>query len=473
MTGWIAIAIFLSYVAGVACAAHALRQVRTAQGMIAWLMALLLIPFIAVPAYLVLGRSKFQGYLSSRASVEEATREVARMAREHACECVLDPDNEDPLFAGLSELARVPATRSNRVEVLINGDRAFRSLFEGIESAQDYILAMFYIIRCDGVGLKFKDALMERARAGVRVYLLYDEIGCFGLGDDYIDELRDAGVNVSAFNAVDGRRLRFQLNFRNHRKLVVVDGRSCWIGGINVGDEYLGLNPEFGEWRDTHARLDGPATLGAQLAFCMDWYWACEEDLDLDWTVHPVDGGDTEALVFPAVPAGHVEGATLMFMRVIMSARQRLWLTTPYFVPDPGIVTALQAAAVSGVDVRLIIPEVSDHPAADRAAWSYYESLMDCGVRVFFHRKGLMHQKVFLVDDELVGIGSKNFDNRSFRLNFELTLLAKGERVVRQVEEMLEKDLEDTRELRPEEVESQTTAFLMGARLCRLAAPIL
>ena len=463
----------LSWMMGVYYAINALQHTRTAQGTTAWVISLLTIPFLAVPLYAVFGRNKFSGYRDSRRSVADATMEIAERAREQACDCQIPEDTELPLLRCLSRLERLPATIKNRFEILIDGNNGFDSIIAGIESAEKYVLAQFYIIRGDEIGRRFREALCNKAREGVPCYLLYDEIGCYEADDAVFDAYEAAGVNVTPFNPTDGRRHRYQLNFRNHRKIVVVDGKSCWIGGLNVGDEYLGNNPKFGPWRDTHARLDGPATLGAQLTFCMDWYWARSERLQLDWTPHPVDGGDVMALVFPSDPAGELEGTTLLFHQVIDEASERLWLTTPYFVPDPGIVAALQAAALRGVDVRIIYTEKSDHRLADLAAWTYLESLLAAGVRVFLYQGAMMHQKVILVDDHLATVGSANFDNRSFRLNFEVTLVAIGDSVVRQVEDMLRSDLERCREVTEDELQQQSAGFVIAARLARLTAPLL
>jgi cardiolipin synthase len=271
------------YVFGIIAAIEAIMTVRTAQGAIAWSVSLVTFPFVALPAYLVLGRSKFEGMVEAyEASSDEIDSIVADMRRN------LEPWNiatssRPSMYQAVRKLSGMSLTRGNRVDLLVNGTATFDSILAGIARARDYVLFQFYMIHDDGLGRRVQQALIERANAGVRVYVLYDEIGSKGLPDRYVAELRAAGAQVSAFNATQGVRNRFQLNFRNHRKMVVVDGSTGWVGGHNVGDEYLGLDPEFTPWRDTHVRLE-PAVTQLQSVIAHDWYWATREILELDWT---------------------------------------------------------------------------------------------------------------------------------------------------------------------------------------------
>ncbi|HEX2837447.1 MAG TPA: phospholipase D-like domain-containing protein, partial [Phycisphaerales bacterium] len=249
---------------------------RTAQGTIAWSISLLLMPWLSLPFYLVLGDRKFIGY--ERAS-PEGSREIDVLARallESLAPFV--PPNSEAGFAdrGFTKLARFPFTSGNKVTLLINGSATFDAILEAVESAREYIVVQFYIVRDDGLGKRLQRALLAARKRGVRVYLLYDEIGSHGLPRAYLQALKDAGCECSGFRTKARKQRPFRLNFRNHRKIVVVDGRVAFTGGHNVGDEYLGLHKVLTPWRDTHVSIRGPAVQCVQLAFVEDWFWATQ-----------------------------------------------------------------------------------------------------------------------------------------------------------------------------------------------------
>jgi cardiolipin synthase len=252
-----------------------------------------------------------------------------------------------------------------------------------------------------------------------------------------------------------------------------VDGKTAWIGGHNVGDEYLGLNEKIGDWRDTHTRLQGPAVLGAELTFATDWLWATRSSLDIDWDFNGVGQGECEVMIFPSDPASEFEEAGLMYLQLIVDARQRIWIASPYFVPDRGIISALQLAALRGVDVRLIIPDEPDGHMVGMANWAFTKELLPAGVKVYRYQGGFMHQKVLLMDDDIAGIGTANFDNRSFRLNFEVTLLARNPDFTRQVSDMLEQDITRSRLVTQTELAAKPRWFPLAMGIARLFSPVL
>jgi cardiolipin synthase len=307
----------------------------------------------------------------------------------------------------------------------------------------------------------------------VRVYFLYDDVGSHALSRSYKNELREAGVEVFNFHTRQSPRNRFQINFRNHRKIVVVDGRVAWIGGHNVGDEYLGRDPKFGHWRNTHVRIEGPAATAAQLSFAEDWNWATGSVPELNWTPESAsDGSDVPVLIIPTGPADEFETAALMFTHAINSATERIWIASPYFVPDEGLMSALQLAGLRGVDVRILIPDKADHPLIYLAAFSYFDDALAAGVQFYKYADGFMHQKVILVDDVAASVGTANFDNRSFRLNFEITAMVADSTFVEEVEHMLQNDFAASRKVGPNEYSERPFWFRLAVRLARLTAPI-
>lgn len=459
---------------GFISAVHAVMNVRTPQGSIAWAVSLVTMPVITVPAYWVFGRSKFHGYVLARQADAELVDRIADEAMQGIDRLVARTEWGHTAIRGTERLARLPFAGGNNVELLVDGEATFASIFEGIDAAEDYILVQFYIVRADDIGNQLKERLESAAQRGVRVYFLFDEVGSLGLDGSYLTELRSAGVNVLPFHSRKGSGNRFQLNFRNHRKTVVVDGHTAWIGGHNVGDEYLGKDPEFGNWRDTHMRLEGPAALGAQVAFVEDWRWAADETLDdLTWSPTASESGNAQAVVIASGPADELETASLMFNQAINAATRRVWIASPYFVPDDAIVQALQLAALRGVDVRILIPEVSDSIFVKLAAYSYFDELKFTGVTFYRYQDGFLHQKVMMIDDTVAAVGTANFDNRSFRLNFEITAVVADEEFAGDVERMFEADFARSRKMEPGEYDSKSYLYKVAVRLARLAAPVL
>lgn len=474
VTTLIAVALVLVYVIAIVSALEAILNARTSQGAVAWAISLLTLPYITVPLYLVFGRNKFDGYLDQRDEIERESLRLIRRTSGMIEQHIVPVSSDTPLYASLYNLARMPATSGNRVELLIDGQQTFDSILAGLESAQKYIFFQFYIIRDDKLGRRLCRALADRARAGVKVFLLYDEIGSRKFARTRLcSQLQMTGVKVAPFNTTQGRRNRFQLNFRNHRKNVVVDGKYAWIGGHNVGDEYMGLKRRYGQWRDTHTRVEGPAVMGAMLAFATDWHWATRSAMNVEWDFPDSPRGDSTVLVFPSDPASEYDEAGLMYHQAIAAATRRIWIASPYFVPDHGIVSALQLAALRGVDVRVLIPDEPDGPVVAMANWSYTRDLLPTGVKVYRYQNGFMHQKVLLMDDRIAGVGTANFDNRSFRLNFEITLLVDDPAFAARVDEMLQADMRRSRQVSTQEMDNKPVWFPLAMGIARLFSPML
>ena len=406
-------AMLFAHVLGFVSSLDALMSTRTSPGAVAWIVSLNTFPVAAVPTYWVFGRSRFQGYVIGRREDDNElyTELQDRMSLVHPFRVTLPPD--DRKVEAIERLAKMPMVVGNEVELLIDGEATFRSIFEGIEAARESVLVQFYIVRDDDIGRELQALLMRKAREGVRVHFLYDEIGSYRLPASYLAAMSEAGVEVRRFHSTRGTGNRLQLNFRNHRKVVVVDGRHGWLGGLNVGDEYLGRSSRFGDWRDTHLRMTGPATLCLQLSFVEDWHWATGEVLELDWTPQPANGQDVPVLVLPSGPADRFETASLMVQHAINSARERLWISSPYFVPDEGVLGALKLAALRGVDVRVLIPERPDNILTYYAAYAFVAPLLEVGVHIHRYQAGFLHGKTMLIDDSASAVGTVNLDNRS------------------------------------------------------------
>ncbi|WIX34625.1 cardiolipin synthase [Salinicola sp. JS01] len=472
MTWIIGTLLFLCHVVGTISAVFALMSSRTSQGAVAWIITLVLFPYFSVPIFWIFGRPRFYGYVSARGERDTVLRQVLKRYRPHMDDYVSRPEAVSGRIRAVEQLAMMPMTRGNRVELLIDGERTFDSLFAGIDQAEEYILVQFFIVRADEIGLAFKRKLIHQAEHGLNVYFLYDEIGSRGLPGGYLRDLEEAGVRVSAFNSSRGWRHRFQVNFRNHRKIVVVDGRSGWTGGLNVADEYLGRVERYGAWRDTHLKLEGPSVLALQEAFWEDWYWATGDILALGWRIHHVAEATQHVAIVPSGPADGRETASLLVQHAIHGARHRLWVTSPYFVPDHGVQDALILAALRGVEVRVLIPERPDHLLVFLSAFAFLPEMIRNGVKIYRYQPGFLHQKTLLVDDHTAMVGTVNLDNRSFRLNFEVTAYVPDKTFAAEVTAMLEQDFAHSREVTERELAARPLWRKVVSRATYLLSPI-
>lgn len=459
--------------AAIAAAIEAIIRARTPQGAIAWSLFLVMFPLLALPAYLFLGDRKFSGYVDARRDGDAPLQLLAREINEQLPVALRAQFGAGESAHGvLTRLARLPFFGGNRSRLLINGE----ATFDAISQATDYILVQFYIVRNDTLGRQLRQKLIEASSRGVRIYILYDHVGSNSLNDSYLQPLRQAGVETVSFrgSSRSGGHL-FRVNFRNHRKIVVVDGHTAFVGGHNVGDEYVGNSPDpsMRPWRDTHVEVCGPAVLGVQLTFIEDWYWMTGQIPAVRTGPTPAEGADQRILVLPSGPADALDTCGLLFTELIHSARRRLWIVSPYFVPDDAVVSALQIAALRGVYVRIMLPERADKLLVYLAKFSYLEEALPLGIRFFSYKQGFLHQKVILVDEGITGIGTANLDNRSFRLNFEITLLFVDRQCVEDVETMLEADFSRCREMSLDEIQKRSFWFRLATRIARLFAPVL
>lgn len=485
MTTLAVIATFF-HVTGLLSAAHAVWNCRTSQGSIAWGFSLILFPYLAVPAYWTLGRNKFEGY---RQAFSRNKLDRARVASQ--LEALRDRATIDtsPLYRGFQALSDFPITSGNQAQLLIDGEETFRVLFDEIRRAKSYVYIEFFLIADDGIGREFKDLLVAKARDGVKIYFVYDELGSIGLPGAYPRELTAAGVKIFPFYPARflppyhgaKRNLRsllagrFQFNLRNHRKITVVDGKVALAGGVNVHDASLGRSKFYGPWRDTHLRLEGPAVAAIQLAFLDDYGWASSGQIpeELEFVATPPTEGGMDALYLASGPADDIEAGKLFFLHCIQSAKKRIWMATPYFIPPHSVLDALKAAALRGVEVKIIIPLRWDLLVMYLAAFSYLPEAEAAGMEIYRYSAGHPHQKVMLIDDEVAWVGSSNLDARSMLLNFEGNCVVFGSEFAGQVEEMLKHDFARCQPLGKRDYERRSLLFKLGVKLCRLFEPIL
>lgn len=424
---------------------------------LAWLLALVFIPFGGVIFYVLFGRIRARVVAKQYAQVVAHVRrvmadlDVKRRLQQTATQPV-EPRTQSMLKLG-DRLTSTPASQGNDVGILIDGAATYQAFVDAIESATDHIHVEFYIVQPDETGCALRDRLVRRAREGIAVRMLVDGLGSASLPGDFFDPLREAGGEAAVFRPA-ARFLallpwRDRIDFRNHRKLVIVDGQVGFTGGINVGREYLGLDPSVGYWRDTHIRIEGPAVLSLQKAFAEDWLHATDFLLEEKrYFPEPrLSNGAYALQVIDSGPDRTYSPLSYIYTQAIALARERVWITNPYFVPSPPIEQAIIAAALRGVDVRLLIPKKSDSLVVKFAAMSYFPALLEAGVRVYSYARGFVHAKTMVVDDWIGTIGSANMDMRSFHLNYELNAFVYGKRFCDDLGRVFLNDLNSAEEL--------------------------
>ncbi len=461
--------ITISYVLGIFCACYAILSSRTPQGATAWVFALLSFPLVTVPVFLIFGRSKFQGYNSKRKLMDFKVQQEFERLKAIEAGYIPQSDEIHLINATIAPGNQPGFTRKNGIELLIDGDQTFQRILNDIEKATNYIVLQVYIFRADALGLQFVEILSRKAREGLRVTVLNDEIGA-KLPQSIRDEFTRSGVQLGSFN--DGKKGRLQINFRNHRKIIVIDGKVAYVGGHNIGIEYLGDSAKYGPWRDTHVRLQGPSVIAAQLACAKDWFCCNEKPLSADWKIH-LPESDCNVMVLHTGPADEKQTCLLAHLALINASSKRLWIANPYIVPPESLLDALILARMRGVDVRVIFPSHSDSRTVMLACEVYQERLAQHGIRVFRYLAGFLHQKSIVVDETFGVVGSANFDCRSMFINFEVSVLSTEKDFISQMSHMLEADFAHSQEMHLKDFEQLSLVHRITTRAANLLAPVL
>ena len=442
-------------------------QKREPVATLSWVLSLALLPYLGYLVYFLLGPQKIQR--------QRLRRSLARNRLDpRTLACPLDADCTELALLGQASTGLAPST-ADAVELLVDGGATYDAIVEAIAAARDHVHLEYYIFMPDRSGTRLRDALVERARAGVKVKLLLDAVGSSRLDRRFLQPLRDAGGEVAWFHPARFRGFaRPWLNLRNHRKLVVVDGRIAFTGGINVTDEE---NERLRDdaYRDLHLRLGGEVVRSLQLVFVEDWVYASSQTraafANCQLWPQATPGGIAAQLLVSG-PDSSWEAIHRMHVAAIHEARRRVWLVTPYFVPGEAARMALTSAALGGLDVRLLVPRRSDSRLVTAAARSYYDELLAAGVTVHEYGPRMLHTKALLCDDNLALIGSANFDHRSFRLNFEASVLLRDRGLAARLDELLQAEFALAREVRPDRRRS-LWRYRLPEALARLLSPLL
>ena len=389
---------------------------------LAWITVLLVVPVVGLVLYIFFGRN-----IQNKRIISRRNR---RKLRRLAADAVPGGTRIDPRPSATRQQITLASAlcgshfyEGNRVEIFDNGPDKFRALLADIASARHSINMQYYIIINDGIGTQVMEALMERARAGVKVRLIYDHVGSFKLKGSYLKKLREAGVEAHPFFKVVFPPFGTRINWRNHRKIVVIDGKIGYIGGMNVADRYVTGGRNFSLWRDLHLRVTGPAVAPLQQSFATDWNFMGLPLIEEAAGGEPVSDNPAGMQLVTGGPTAQWLNMTMVFQQAIASARKCVWIQTPYFIPTEGLLHALQIAALGKVDVRIMLPRRSDSDMLRWASFSYIQECLRAGIKVYLFGKGMLHSKAIIVDDNFATVGSTNFDFRSFEHNFEANML--------------------------------------------------
>lgn len=448
----------------------------------AWLFVLFFLPIIGFALYLLLGRNlQKKHFVRWHAIQQEETIEIFHEQKTALEEGTYEFPNaitkkHSPLIKMNVDYNHALLSSKNDVKIFSEGKDKFRSVIEDIENAKQSIHIQYYIYKMDDVGKSIYNALIKKAQEGIEVKMIYDDLGSRKLRIKHFKKLTEAGGQVVAFFSSYLKLLNPRINFRNHRKLIIIDGRIGYIGGFNVGNEYACLDDEIGYWRDTHLRIEGNSVYNMQAHFLFDWHQARNEELsEIEQRYFPSFTVDahTPVQIVSSGPDTDFESIKNSYIRMILSAKKYVYIQSPYFVPDEAFLHAIQIAASSGVDVRIMTPEKTDHPFVYGANSAYGGDLLEHGGRVYRYTKGFLHAKMLVIDDEVATIGTANIDVRSFSLNFEINAILYDEALAIKCRELFETDIKDSFELTIEKYEHRKTWTKIRESVSRLLSPIL
>lgn len=446
----------------------------------AWLMVLLFIPIAGFILYLVFGKKIsnkriFTWDTKSKLGVKKAVQQQLNTI-ENDEYVYKDKSLIDYKELYIMHLRNNDAilTQDNNVQIFTDGHKKFAALLADLEKATDHIHLLYYIIRHDVLGRQIADVLVKKAKEGVEVRVLYDDMGSRRLSRKYIRRLRVAGVMVGAFFPPKIPKINLKINFRNHRKLAIIDGKVGYIGGFNIGDEYLGKDKKFGYWRDNHLRIDGNAVRNMQTRFILDWNQASRDHIlyeDRFYTAHPA--GDVGMQVVSSGPDSEWEQIKNGYMKMIMSAKEYIYIQTPYYIPDESLRDALRIAVLSGVKVKIMIPNKPDHPFVYWATLSSVGDLLNAGAEAYVYQNGFLHAKTIIIDGKISSVGTANIDVRSFRLNFEVNAFLYDKQITQELEAAFENDIHYSTQITKKLYNKRSMGIRFKESISRLLSPVL
>ncbi len=437
---------------------------------IAWILVLIFLPVVGFLFYILVGRKFRKRHMISKRSLlinkKNNTSDLTELPNLNLS------DTQRSIATLASRKSDAPLHENSKIEIFTDANELYSSIIEDLRKAKHHIHMEYYIFLADNIGSAVMEVLKEKAKEGVTVRVIIDDVGSWQLKKKKIKELRNAGIDVQSFLEVGLPYINSRVNYRNHRKIIVIDGAVGYTGGFNIADRYVkGLS--WGPWRDTHIKIEGSAVLGLQKNFLTDWFFVKRELVE-DVTYYPAQEkkGNCLSQIIISGPDMTWESIMQVFTKAFMEAKERIYIETPYFLPPESLITALQTAALCGVDVRLILPMKSDARITLYSTFSYLDQMLKAGIKVYLYQKGFIHSKIVVTDDIAI-IGSANMDFRSFEQNFELSVIMYDAEIAQKMVEIYENDLRSSEEIKKEEWTTRRFSQKIKESLARLLSPLL
>ncbi len=468
------------YILTVALAGKIIMDTKTSSKTLAYLMLIVFLPFLGIVIYFVFGvnyrKNKFYTFKIERN--EELYSKIQKLISEEHRSVFASNKGKLEKYQSTTEFlfadAHSPLTSGNHVELLVNGEEKFPKVKEVLLQAKHHIHLEYYIYNNDIIGNEIADILIQKAQEGVLVRFLYDDLGSSKLNRAFLKKLHQGGVEARPVNKVKFKLLANRINYRDHRKMIIVDGEHVFTGGINVSDKYINSNPDQ-YWRDTHLYIRGKSAFYFQFLFFSNWIFATNKMIDIreEYFSSATEGfGDK---IVQGVDSGPDKRPAIMMSTTsaIYSARENIYITTPYFIPTESILFSLKQQALAGLDVRLLVPEKGDSKIVNAAAFSYYQELLENKVKIYFYKKGFIHAKTIVIDDDFACVGTANMDVRSQELNFEVNTLIYNNDINHQLKELFLKDLESSDNITLQQWKKRSKLYVFFEHLARLFSPLM
>lgn len=438
---------------------------------ISWVLILLLLPLVGLFIYYFFGEDSRKQRLISHKMYKKLNRRS--IGRKELMETLNPPPEHKGLVNLLNRIKGVPLYGGSSVTFYSDGKSKFDALIAELENAKKHIHIQYYIFLDDETGCKIRDILVRKAAEGVEVRLIYDDVGSWKAKRGFFKDMQRRGVQVQPFLKVAFKLLTSRVNYRNHRKIVVIDGKIGFVGGMNIADRYI-YGVSFGIWRDSHIKVEGKGVAGLQTAFLIDWYSSSREFLASDTYYPPLENkGNNLMQLVTSGPVGQFKDIHLGILQAISNAKELVYIQTPYFVPTDALLLAMQMASMRGVDVRLMVPRHSDTTFVHIATKAFLKEVLDAKVSVYFYEAGFLHSKLMVVDNSLTITGSANMDVRSFEHNFEIDAFIYNEETCRQAKEIFFRDMEQSTRLFVEDWEKRGRFEKFIESVMRLFSPLL
>lgn len=448
----------------------------------AWLLLLYFIPVLGFVFYLFFGQDMHKRKMFQVKAVEDhigktIRQQSYRIKNKDPMRLNGDISNYKDLIMYNLDSAGAVLTHDNDISIYTEGEAKFEALIEDIRKAEKFIHIQYYIIRDDILFHRIREVLEEKVTQGVEVRILFDAMGCRSVKKEFWKKLKDSGIRIAEFFPAIWGRFQLRINYRNHRKIVVIDNKVAYVGGFNIGKEYIGMDSKFGHWRDTHLRICGSAVLHLQLRFVLDWNYAVGENLlQHAMLFENVEAGKQDFCAVQIISSGPdnaIQQIRDNYLCLIHKARKRIYIQTPYFIPDEAILSALLIAVRSGIEVNIMVPCKPDHPFVYWATYSYVGDLVKAGANCYIYKDGFLHAKGVLVDGEAFCYGTANMDNRSFALNFEVNAVVYNKEKAWEMEEIFRADLKDCEQITRDIYAERPLIIRIKEQICRLLSPLL